>query len=73
MASAEITAYRGPPGHHGNMVSAMDGRNKRLKIGKPTRRTTPIPVPPPRIPTPMPQLPKERYLYDKTSIRYKSF
>lgn len=61
MASVEITAYRGSPGH-GNITSIMDGRNNRLKIGKTMRRTTaPIPVLPPRIPTPMPKPPKERY------------
>lgn len=72
MASAEITAYRGPQGH-GDMTSAINGRNKRLKIGKTTRRTTPIPVLPPRIPTPMPKLPNERYTINYMLIRYKLF
>lgn len=60
MATVEITAYRRSPGH-GNLVSIIDGRNKRLKIGKTTRRATPIPVLPPRVPTPMPKPSKERY------------
>lgn len=62
MATAEITAYMRPSaGHRDVMASAIDGRNNRMKIGKSTRRTTPIPVLPPRIPTPMPNLPKEWY------------
>ncbi|XP_025418626.1 kinesin-like protein CG14535 isoform X3 [Sipha flava] len=71
MATVEITAYGRPP-KHGDMASILDGRNKRLKIGKTTKRTIPIPVLPPRIPTPMPALPKESTLklkiakYEKT-------
>lgn len=61
MATVEITAYRGSS-RHGDITSIIDGRNKRLKIGKTMRRTTaPIPVLPPRIPTPMPKPPNERY------------
>lgn len=57
MANVEITAYRRSPGH-----GIIDGRNNRFKIGKTMGRTTaPIPVLPPRIPTPMPKPPKERY------------
>ncbi|XP_015376978.1 PREDICTED: uncharacterized protein LOC107171261, partial [Diuraphis noxia] len=41
------------------MATIIDGRNKRLKIGKTMRRTSPIPVLPPRIPTPMPNQPKD--------------
>lgn len=66
MATAEITAYMRPSaGHRDVMASAIDGRNSRMKIGKSTRRTTPIPVLPPRIPTPMPTLPKEWYDFFK--------
>lgn len=67
MATVEITAYGRPP-KHGDMASILDGRNKRLKIGKTTKRTIPIPVLPPRIPTPMPTLPKERYDNDGLNI-----
>lgn len=63
MATAEMTAYRRPTGH-GDMASIIDGRNKRLKIGKTMKRTIPIPVLPPRIPTPMPKTTKERYNND---------
>jgi hypothetical protein len=54
------------------MASILDGRNKRLKIGKTTKRTIPIPVLPPRIPTPMPALPKKRYDNDDLSISYRN-
>lgn len=59
MATVEITAYRRLPTHGDNMISIIDGQSKRLKMGKTMRRTIPIPVLPPRIPTPMPNLPKE--------------
>jgi len=59
MATVEITAYGRPPSR-GDMVTIIDGRNQRLKIGKTMRRKSPIPVLPPRIPTPMPKLPKDR-------------
>lgn len=59
MATVEITAYGRPPSR-GDMATIIDGRKKRLKIGKTMRRTSPIPVLPPRIPTPMPNLPKDR-------------
>lgn len=60
MATVEITTYGRAPGH-GDTASMIDVRNKRIKMGKTTKRTIPIPVLPPRIPTPMPKLPKERY------------
>lgn len=59
MATVEITAYGTLP-NCGDMATIIDGRNKRLQVGKTMRRTTPIPVLPPRIPTPMPKPPKER-------------
>ncbi|XP_015367291.1 PREDICTED: uncharacterized protein LOC107164109 [Diuraphis noxia] len=58
MATLEITTYGRPPSR-GDMATIIDGRNKRLKIGKTMRRTSPIPVLPPRIPTPMPNQPKD--------------
>lgn len=60
MATVEITAYRRTSAGHGNIASIIDGQNKRLKMGKMTKRTIPIPVLPPRIPTPMPKFEKER-------------
>ncbi|XP_025202408.1 kinesin-like protein CG14535 isoform X3 [Melanaphis sacchari] len=58
MATVEITAY-GRPSSRGDMAIIIDGRNQRLKIGKTIRRKSPIPVLPPRIPTPMPKPSKD--------------
>ncbi|XP_026804712.1 kinesin-like protein CG14535 isoform X1 [Rhopalosiphum maidis] len=58
MATVEITSYGRPPSR-GDMATIMEGRNQRLKIGKTIRRKSPIPVLPPRIPTPMPKPPKD--------------
>jgi len=59
MATVEITTYGRPPSR-GDMATIMEGRNQRLKIGKTIRRKSPIPVLPPRIPTPIPKPPKDR-------------
>lgn len=69
MATIEITACRRSSGH-GNITSMIDGQNKKLKMGKMTKRTIPIPVLPPRIPTPMPKLPNERYTVNNTIRDY---
>ncbi|XP_050542839.1 kinesin-like protein CG14535 isoform X2 [Daktulosphaira vitifoliae] len=52
--TVEVTTYRRPFGH-GDMASIMGGRSKQKSIPKLTRKATPIPVLPPRIPTPMPK------------------
>jgi len=61
MATVEITAYGRPPSR-GDIATIIDGRNQRLKIGKTLRRKSPIPVLPPRIPTPMPKPTKDRWV-----------
>ncbi|XP_050423167.1 uncharacterized protein LOC126834958, partial [Adelges cooleyi] len=57
--TVEVTSYNRRPLGHGDMASIMGGRGKQSTLAKSIRRATPIPVLPPRIPTPMPKPQKE--------------